>query len=100
MNLIERFKSENPQANLIWRFYSDSAHQWKWEHLAFNGTVLERSECGYPQYESCLANACERGYVFWPSLSSKRESTSPKTKRSYIRLNLQRKNGSTFPADR
>ncbi len=87
MNLIERFKSENPQANLIWRFYSDSAHQWKWEHLAFNGTVLERSECGYPQYESCLANACESGYVFLASpASTKPVSTARKTKRAYMRM--------------
>jgi len=86
MSLIERFRSENPQANLIWRFYSDSAHLWRWERLAFDGTVLEHSASGYPQYEGCLANACESGYVLLPSLSTRPEKASPKTKRSYVRL--------------
>lgn len=86
MSVIERFKSENAQVNLIWRFYTDSARQWRWQRLAFDGTVLEHSESGYPQYESCLANACEWGYVFLPSLSTKPKSTPSKTKRSYTRV--------------
>ena len=86
MRLIERFYSENKHVNLIWRFYSDSAHQWRWERLAFDGTVLEHSASGYPQYEACLASACEKGYVMLPSLSTKPESTSPKAKRSYKRF--------------
>ena len=72
--------------NLIWRFYSDSAHQWRWQRLAFDGTVLEQSKSGYSQYETCMANACERGYVFLPALSTKPKSTAPKIKRSYMRL--------------
>jgi hypothetical protein len=87
MNLIEQFRSEHPHENRIWRFFSDSDHQWRWERLAFDGTVLEHSESGYPQYESCMANAGDKGYVFLASLSStKPKSTSPKKKRSYTLL--------------
>jgi hypothetical protein len=86
MNLIEQFRSEHPHANRIWRFFSDPDHQWRWERLAFDGTVLEHSESGYPQYESCMANACEKGYVFLASSSTKPEDRSPKKKRSYIRF--------------
>ncbi len=84
--LTSRFYSENPKANRIWRFFSDSDHQWRWERLAFDGTVLEHSESSYPQYESCMANAGEKGYVFLASLSTKPKSTSPKKKRSYMRM--------------
>ena len=88
-NLITRFYSDNAQANRIWRFFSDSDHQWRWERLAFNGTVLEQSKSGYPQYESCMADASESGYVFLASSSTKPKSTAPKKKRSYMRMPTQ-----------
>lgn len=86
MNLIERVRSDTPQVNCIWRFYSDSAHDWKWQRLAVDGTVVEHSKSAYSQYEACLANASEHGYVSFPSLSTKANRPSPKVKRSYIRL--------------
>jgi hypothetical protein len=87
MNLIARVRPDNPQANLIWRFFSDSTHHWKWQRLAFDGSVVEHSKSAYSQYEACLADAREHGYVSLPSLSTKANSTSPKVKRSSIRLN-------------
>ena len=86
MILSKQAKAANAKANIIWRFYSDPAHRWRWECLAFDGTVLEHSTSGYKQYEGCLANACERGYLLLPSLSSKPVSTSQKTKRAYMRF--------------
>jgi hypothetical protein len=87
MNLITRLQSETPPEKRIWRFFADSDHQWRWERLAFDGTVLEHSKSGYLQYESCVANASESGYVFLAAPSStKPKSTSPKTKRSYMRM--------------
>ena len=86
MTLTEELQAKYARANQVWRFFSDSARQWRWERLAFDGTVLENSTAGYAQYEDCLANACERGYVSRPSLSTRAETPSPKTKRPYMRL--------------
>ena len=86
MNPTEDRQSKYATTNQIWRFFSDAAHQWHWERLSFNGTVLESSATGYPQYEDCLAKAAERGYVLPPSLTTKAEKTSPRTKRPYIRF--------------
>ena len=90
MKLIKELQAKNAEANSIWRFYSDSAHHWRWERLAFDGTVIERSREGYGEYEACLANATKRGYVLAPSLSTKAESKPSKTKRSYMRLSSRR----------
>lgn len=86
MILSEQARADNAKANIIWRFYSDSAHQWRWERLAFDGTVLESSPSNYKGYEDCLANACIQGYVLLPSLSTKPASASRKTKRPYMRF--------------
>ena len=86
MNLSQRVRSENPQVNLIWRFYADSTHHWRWQRLAYDGTVVEHSKSGYAQYESCLANAREQGYVYFPPLTSKPEKPSPRVRRSYVRI--------------
>jgi len=86
MNLVERVSPDKPKVSRIWRFFSDSAHRWSWQRLAFDGTVIERSKTAYSQYEACLANASEHGYVSFPSLSTKADSRSAKVKRSYIRL--------------
>ena len=86
MTLTEELQSKYARANQIWRFYSDSARQWRWERLAFDGKVLEHSPSGYKGYDDCLANACMQGYVLLPSLSTKTASSSRKTKRPYIRF--------------
>jgi hypothetical protein len=70
--------------NLIWRFYSDSEHRWRWQHLAFDSSVLAESRASYAHYEACLANAKERGYVFLPSLSTRPQSSSSKPRRVYV----------------
>jgi hypothetical protein len=69
--------------NLIWRFYSGPDHRWRWQRLSFDKAVVQQSETGYKEYEACLANAREHGYVFQPSQSTRPESTSPKGRRSY-----------------
>lgn len=89
MTIIEQLQSKHAKANLIWRFYSDSDRQWRWEQLAFDGTVLDQSKSGYKLYESCLANAVERGYVLLPSLSTRPNSTTSRTKRSYVRASYR-----------
>jgi len=86
MHLIERAGADAPKANCIWRFYADSAQHWKWQRLAFDGSVIEHSKSAYSQYEACLANAREHGYVSFPSLSTKAKSTPSKPKRSSMRL--------------
>jgi hypothetical protein len=73
--------------NIIWRFYSDPDQRWRWQCLAFDGRVVEESKSGYKEYETCLANAREKGYVFLPSQSTRPESATPtKTRRSYSRI--------------
>ena len=72
--------------NQIWRFYTDPAHQWRWQRLAFDGTVLEHSKSGLTTYDNCVANACKCGYVFAPALSTKPESKPSKMKRSSMRF--------------
>ena len=84
--LSEQAKAANAKANIIWRFYLDAQHWWRWERLAFDGTVLDHSKSAYKLYETCLANASECGYVLLPSLSTKPPSTAPAMKRSYMRL--------------
>lgn len=86
MNPSQRVRPDKPQVNFIWRFYSDSAHHWRWQRLAYDGTVVEHSKSGFAQYESCLANAREQGYVYLPSLTTKTETRPSKARRTYIRL--------------
>lgn len=50
--------------NLIWRFYVDERHQWRWQQLAVNRSVVAESAGSYKAYEACIANAAEQGYVF------------------------------------
>lgn len=69
--------------NAIWRFYSTESHEWKWQQLAMDGTVLEHSKAGYTTYEACMANASQHGYVFGPALSTKPPRKPAKPKRSY-----------------
>ncbi len=51
----------------IWRFYMDQDRRWRWQRLAMDKTVSAESKMGYKEYEGCLANAKNEGYVFHPS---------------------------------
>jgi hypothetical protein len=92
MNLIERIRSGNPQLQLIWRFYIDSTREWRWQQLAFDGTVVERSKTAYPEYEACLANACKHGYASFPALSTKTNEFPRQVNRSHMGLARGRQN--------
>ena len=50
--------------NIIWRFYSDPAHAWRWQQISVDRTVVSESHRAYKNYEGCLADAREKGYVF------------------------------------
>lgn len=51
----------------IWRFYRDLDHRWRWQRLSAERLLISESGSGYAEYEGCLANAKEEGYVFLPS---------------------------------
>jgi len=53
--------------NLIWRFYTDPDRRWRWQHLAVDRTVIAESQTAYNEYDGCVADAREKGYVFHPS---------------------------------
>jgi hypothetical protein len=72
--------------NLIWRFYSDNDKKWRWQRLAFDGSVVAESPTGYKEYEACQANAQAQGYVFLPAQSTRPETSPTKQRRSYVRL--------------
>ena len=67
--------------NLTWRFYLGPDHEWRWQVLAFDQTVVEASEGGYKEYESCLANAEQHGYHFSPSQSTRPAQDLPRKQR-------------------
>jgi hypothetical protein len=50
--------------HLIWRFYRDDAREWRWQQISIARGVVADSASGYPDYEHCLADAQEQGYVF------------------------------------
>lgn len=50
--------------NIIWRFYSDPAHAWRWQQISADRSVVSESPQAYKSYEGCLADAVEKGYVF------------------------------------
>jgi hypothetical protein len=54
-------------ANLIWRFYVDPRQRWRWQHLSVQREVIAESPKSYKKYEDCLADATDKGYVFYPS---------------------------------
>ena len=53
--------------NVIWRFYLDGGSQWNWQQIGAGQSVVAESSKGYANYEACLANAKDRGYVFLPA---------------------------------
>ena len=57
-----RPKPAHPQMGIVWRFFADSSHQWQWQQLAFDGTVVGYSKRAYAQYEACVTDAAKHGY--------------------------------------
>ena len=53
--------------NIIWRFYMDSGSRWNWQQIGASQAVVAESSTGYVNYEACLANAKDRGYVYLPA---------------------------------
>ena len=53
--------------NTVWRFYTDHSHRWKWQCLSVNREVLAESRSAFKDYEECMTDAKDKGYVFQPS---------------------------------
>ena len=53
--------------NLIWRFYTDDKQRWKWQRLSVSREVITESHAAYKEYERCVADAKDNGYIFQPS---------------------------------
>lgn len=53
--------------NSIWRFYVDQDRRWRWQKLSVDHALIAESRAAYKEYEGCLANAQDEGYVFEPS---------------------------------
>jgi hypothetical protein len=53
--------------NIIWRFYMDQERRWRWQQLGADRSLLAESRTGYREYEGCLADAKDMGYVFEPA---------------------------------
>ena len=83
MPLSQRVRPFGPHLNLIWRFYADENHLWRWQRLASDGTVVEHSKSGYKLYESCQDNANEHDYLFLPSTTTKGTRKPLVVKRAY-----------------
>ena len=76
MQLPKPARPEYSQTRIVWRFFADACHQWKWQQLAFDGTVVVHSKSGYAQYEDCVSNASKHGYLAAPA---KARGGSPNT---------------------
>jgi hypothetical protein len=76
MHSSRRARPAHPQTRIVWRFFADPSHQWQWQQLAFDGTVVGHSKAGYLQYEACVTNATKHGYVAVPA---RPRSNSPNT---------------------
>jgi hypothetical protein len=64
--------------NIIWRFYSDPTHVWRWQQISADRTVVSESNRAYKNYEGCLADATEKGYVF--------QAPQPKSNKGRVRV--------------
>jgi len=53
--------------NSIWRFYTGQDRRWRWQCLSTDKSVILESLAAYKEYEGCMADAREQGYVFEPS---------------------------------
>ena len=55
--------------NVIWRFYMDSGSRWNWSRSVPVRKPWRWLSKGYANYEACLANAKDRGYIYLPAQS-------------------------------
>ena len=53
--------------NVIWRFYMDDGRRWNWQQIGAGQAIVAESSRGYASYETCLANAIDKGYVYLPA---------------------------------
>ena len=53
--------------NIIWRFYVDPNHQWRWQRLSVQGEVISESARSYGNFDRCVSDAEESGYMFKPA---------------------------------
>lgn len=52
---------------VIWRLYNDARRQWHWKKIGPAYAVVGKSSKSYKNYEACMENAQEGGYVFQAS---------------------------------
>ena len=76
MQLPRQARLAYPQTRVVWRFFVDSSSQWRWQQLAFDGTVVDHSKSHYVQYEACVTDAAKHGYLAVPA---KARGCSPNT---------------------
>ena len=53
--------------NVIWRFFVDGNQHWKWQQIGAGQSVVAESAKGYTNYEACMEDARDQGYVFTAS---------------------------------
>jgi hypothetical protein len=59
------------QVNAVWRFYVGQDRKWRWQRLTIHQVVISESHAAYKDYDGCVADAHEKGYVFQPSQSKR-----------------------------
>jgi hypothetical protein len=64
------FKKEM-QVNAVWRFYLGQDRKWRWQRLTVHHVVISESHAAYMDYEECVADAQETGYVLQKSESKR-----------------------------
>ena len=62
--LLSTYIKGRMEMNVIWRFYMDGARLWNWQQIGAGQAIVAESSEGYSDYDACLANAKDRGYVF------------------------------------
>ena len=55
------------QVHAVWRFYVGQDRKWRWQRLTIHQVVISRSQSAYEDYDGCVADAQEKGYLFQPS---------------------------------
>ena len=45
----------------------DGGQRWNWQQLGAGQAIVAESSKGYNDYEACVANAKDRGYVYLPA---------------------------------
>ena len=53
--------------NIIWRFYMDDGRRWNWQQIGAGQSIVAESSKAHANYEACLANAKDRGYMYLPA---------------------------------